>query len=350
MILPDTKRLDQTDPRSAEFAEHLGAFLIERGLLDQFAVRRAQRAQSQSGERFNLVLMRLGLVPEQSMAGVLAAYCGLRLVTAKDFPEAALFSSELPQAFLTANRIVPISEDDTKLLVAMSDPFNADAVTALSYLIDRPVERCVASDGDIGRALDKLYADPAASPGQRASAVANAASDPASASDDDVRRLEDLASEAPIIRLVQELIVRASDQQASDIHIEPREDCVRVRYRIDGLLHTAETLPSSSRAALSSRIKIMAHLNIAERRLPQDGRIKVNVRGREIDLRVSTMPTLWGESVVLRILDRSSVALDFPALGFEGRAYNAFANLLNQPNVVVLPLPVGPVTRMMPLG
>jgi general secretion pathway protein E len=156
------------------------------------------------------------------------------------------------------------------------------------------------------------------------------------ASDDDVRRLEDMASEAPVIRLVHELITRAVEAQASDIHVEPRDDSVRVRYRMDGVLSTVETLPLSLRAGVTSRIKIMAHLNIAERRLPQDGRVKATVRGRPIDLRVSTMPTMLGESVVLRILDRSSVQLDFGPLGFQGAGLDQLIGLLNQPNGIFL--------------
>ena len=325
---------ESTDPRSANFAEQFGRFLLERGTLDELAVRRAQRAQQQSGEHFNLVLTRLGLIPETELAKSLADYCGLRLVTGLDFPDVALFASELPLSFLASNHVLPIAESDESVDVALADPFNSEAVTALSYLTGRPIHRLVATEGEIDRGIERLYAG-TATPTAPA-APREAASAPAEASDDDVRRLEDMASEAPVIRLVQDLIVRAVEAQASDIHIEPREDCVRVRYRIDGVLHTVETLSLSSRAAISSRIKIMARLNIAERRLPQDGRIKVNVRGREIDLRVSTMPTLWGESVVMRILDRSSIALDFPVLGFEGAAYEDFARLLSLPNGIIL--------------
>ena len=184
--------------------------------------------------------------------------------------------------------------------------------------------------GEIEQALERLYGRGAGVAAEGGPAVAE------QASEDDVRRLEDLASEAPVIRLVHELITRAVEAQASDIHVEPREDSLRVRYRIDGVLTTVETLPLAMRAAVTSRIKIMAHLNIAERRLPQDGRIKSTVRGKEIDLRVSTMPTMLGESVVLRILDRSSVQLDFAALGFAGPAHEAFAGLLAQPNGIIL--------------
>ena len=324
------------DPRSTEFAEHFGTFLTAQGTLDELAVKRALRAQKQSGERFHLVLLRLGLIPDAAMAATLSQYCGLRLVSERDFPDMALASEEIEPAFLRQNRILPLADRDGAVEVAVADPFNTEAIAALSYLLSRPVRTAVASDGDIEKGLERLYSGHPPDP-HAAGAPANGASHPAeAASDDDVRRLEDMASEAPVIRLVQDLIARAVGTQASDVHIEPREDCVRVRFRIDGMLHTAETLPSAVKAAIGSRIKIMARLNIAERRLPQDGRIKVNVRGREIDLRVSTMPTLWGESIVLRILDRSSVELDFEKLGFAGKSYGALTQLLKQPNGIIL--------------
>ena len=321
------------DPRSPAFAEHFGAFLIARGVLDELAVQRAKRAQQTSGERFNLVLMRLGLLADQPMAQALAAYCGLPIVGVRDFPDEAV-GIDIDQAFLRTNRMVPIGDRDGVFTVALADPLNADGVAALSFLLGVPVQPVVAADGDIEKGLAQLYGSKTeVAPPPK---YDNGPSTEERGNDDDVRRLEDLASEAPIIRLVQDLIVRAVETQASDIHIEPREDCVRVRFRIDGVLHTAETLPPANKAAIGSRIKIMARLNIAERRLPQDGRIKANVRGREIDLRISTMPTLWGESIVLRILDRSSVELDFPKLGFSGPSYNQLAQLLKQPNGIIL--------------
>jgi general secretion pathway protein E len=323
------------DPRSSEFAVHFGSYLVTCGRLDELAVKRAQRAQQQSGERFNVVLLRLGLLSDVPMAQVLADYCGLRLVTERDFPDQPEGGDDIDPAFLRLNRVLPLGERDGAFAVAVSDPFNAEPVAALSFLIGQPLQTVVAADGDIEKGLGRLYN---AVPGDSRPGVGadTTAASTQAASDDDVQRLEDMASEAPVIRLVQELIVRAVDTQASDIHIEPREDCVRVRFRVDGMLHTTETLPPSVRAAIGSRIKIMARLNIAERRLPQDGRIKVNVRGREIDLRVSTMPTLWGESIVLRILDRSSIELDFEKLGFSGRSYDHLVQLLKQPNGIIL--------------
>jgi len=318
------------DPCDEELVESLARFLLERGVLDELAMHRALRAQRQSGERFDLVLTRLGLITEADLAGLLADFLGLPLLDAGQLPEVPLLADRLQLQFLKSNCILPIADRGDSLLVAIADPFNTDPAAALSYLLGRPVDCGVMAAGEIERALERLYGR------GETIAVETGSAEPGQASEDDVRRLEDMASEAPVIRLVQELITRAVEAQASDIHIEPRDDSVRVRYRIDGVMSTVENLPLSVRAAVTSRIKIMAHLNIAERRLPQDGRVKSTVRGKPIDLRVSTMPTMLGESVVLRILDRSSVLLDFSPLGFHGAALEAFIELLAQPNGIIL--------------
>jgi general secretion pathway protein E len=322
-----------TDPRSDAFVETFSAALVNSGLLDELAMRRAKRAQAQTGERFDLVLTRLGLLTEAQLVAALSEYLSIPLQNPASYPLTPMFAEELPASFLKSSKLIPIDSSGEDVIVATADPFNGEAIDAVSFLLGRRVQRRLATRGDVDQAIDRLY-------GARLTPVSSAEASHAShgddAADDDVRRLSDMASEAPIIKLVQELIVRAVEQQASDIHIEPREDSVRVRYRIDGILHTVETLPLSVRLAMSSRVKVMAELNIAERRLPQDGRIKVNVRGREIDLRVSTMPTICGESVVLRILDRSSVALDYRALGFSGQELDTFERLLRQPNGIIL--------------
>ena len=318
------------DPSDQGLIERLAAFLASRGVLDELTLHRALRAQRQSGERFDLVLTRLGLIAEADLARLLAEFLGLPLLDPSQLPEAPLMADRLQLQFLKGNRIVPVADRGDSLLVAIADPFNTEAAAALSYLLERPVQCGVMPAGDIERALERLYGRGETVPAEAGSA------DPGQASEDDVRRLEDMASEAPVIRLVHDLVTRAVEAQASDIHVEPREDSVRVRYRIDGVLTTVETLPLPLRAAVTSRIKIMAHLNSAERRLPQDGRVKATVRGKPIDLRISTMPTMLGESVVLRILDRSSVQLDFAPLGFRGAALDRLVELLTQPNGIVL--------------
>jgi general secretion pathway protein E len=154
--------------------------------------------------------------------------------------------------------------------------------------------------------------------------------------EEQIQHLKDLASEAPVIRLVNLMIARAVESRASDIHIEPFENRLKVRYRVDGVLREVESPPSRLSAAVISRIKIMAKLNIAERRLPQDGRIQLRAQGKEIDLRVSTVPTLWGESVVMRILDKASVVLDFETLGFSPRTLGRFLEILHMPHGIIL--------------
>jgi general secretion pathway protein E len=324
-------RTQLDDPHTEAFADKLGEFLLERGTIDELAVRRAQRAQRQSGERFDLVLTRLGLLPEAELSRVLAEYLSLPFLRAADLPDAPLLKQQLRLQFLKNHRLLPVVDQPHRVVLAMADPFDLEAVAAISYLLGRPVERCLAAPADLERAIEKLYGD-----GDVQGEGGKVASLPDQANDEDIRRLEDMASEAPIIRLVHQLIVRAVELHASDIHVEPREDSLRILFRIDGVLQSTETLPPAVRAAVTSRIKIMAHLNIAERRLPQDGRIRSTVRGKEVDLRVSTMPTLHGESIVLRILDRSSLVLEFPALGFHGPTHDAFVRILDQPNGIVL--------------
>ncbi len=318
------------DPRSQEFVDAFGAHLITSGALDELGVRRAQRAQKQSSERFDLVLTRLGLLPEADLTRVLSSFLGMSLAQAADFPIAPVHADRLQASFLKSHHVIPLADESDRLVLAIADPFDTEAIDAVSFLFEQPVSCCLATASEIDAAIERLYASPSSS------GVALAIGEPIDADSDDVRRLADLASEAPVIRLVQELITRAAEIQASDIHIEPSETSLRVRYRIDGLLHTVENLPPSLKAAVTSRIKIMAHLNIAERRLPQDGRLKATVRGRDIDMRISTMPTMHGESVVMRLLDRSSVELSYAKLGFSGPKLVQFEQLLSQPNGIVL--------------
>jgi general secretion pathway protein E len=231
--------------------------------------------------------------------------------------------------FVRHNRVLPLELKDGILSVGVTDPFNPEPVHALAYLTSLNVNIRIFTPADFEKAFDTLYAVRANDTGGNRLAGVEA-------SELDVQRLRDIASEAPVIRLVNQIITAAVVARASDIHIEPNVDQVLVRYRIDGLLRTAQSVPSGLRAAITSRLKIMSKLDIAERRMPQDGRIKVAVRGVDIDFRVSTIPTAFGESVVLRILDRSRVELDFAKLGFSESHISALHELLHQPNGIML--------------
>ncbi|CAA7621431.1 GspE/PulE family protein [Magnetospirillum sp. UT-4] len=299
----------------------LARLLIETGCLDAARLERAMLLATESGEPLPLVLARLGLVPEPETARLLARLHRLEL--ARTWPEAPVVP--LPARFLREVRAVPVGEDGDVLLVAVADPADDYPVAAIAHATGRPVVSLVATPTDIEAAIERLYGGTA--PVQAADAAAEI---------EDVARLKDLAAEAPVIRLVNALIARAVDQRASDIHIEPTESEPVVRLRVDGVLRPAEAPPRRLLAAVVSRIKIMARLDIAERRLPQDGRTRLSVRGRDVDLRVSTLPAIHGESVVLRILDRSAVALDLAALGLAGEPLAAWRALLARPNSIAL--------------
>ncbi|WP_298280225.1 GspE/PulE family protein [uncultured Bradyrhizobium sp.] len=321
-------------PKDAGFTEAFSSLLDAEGYLDGAAIARARRAAEVAGERFDLVLVKLGLISEADLCQVYAAYCGLRVMGEAEIPARPVLADRLRHAFLRTNRILPIAHGNGRILIASADPFIDDVVRAVSYMLDLEVELALIVPAEIERALRTLYNDPAAEGSLEEAAVAvQAAGD---GSEYDIERLRDIANEAPIIRLVNQVIARAVERGASDVHIEPGRDAVAIRYRVDGFLQQERTVPTTSRAALTTRVKIMAKLDIAERRLPQDGRIKTVVRGVEIDIRVSTIPTAFGESVVLRILDRTRVELDFAKLGLGGTTEAGLRRLMSLPNGIVL--------------
>ena len=303
----------------------LGRLVLERGLVGGETLARAQLVQAESGEPLDAVLTRLGLVSEQALASVIAEAGGLRIANGADFPTEPINAARLSPRFLREARALPIGLANGSMEVAFVDPFDPFTRAALAFALGGPITPVVARAGDMEAALDRLYPADLARAGEAGGA-----------DEADVERLRDLSSDAPVVRMVNALIARAAQAHASDIHIEPAEDSVKVRVRIDGALRDEETLPAHFKAALVSRIKVMAGLNIAERRLPQDGRLRLAVRGHEIDLRVATAPTIHGESVVLRLLDRSNLALDFETLGFAGDDLARYLRVLRQPHGIVL--------------
>ncbi len=316
-----------------EFEQGLGEYLIGQNQVDASQLTRAERAKSENGDGLDVILVRLGIVAETDMAAARAALLKLPLIGAGDFPDTAVLEDSLSTRFIHESNVIPLSDVDGKVALAMVDPTNEFAIHAVEIATGRRVLPKVALPADIEAAFTRLYSRGKTSIGKLVDALAEPDGQSA---DEDIERLRDLASEAPVVRLVNLLIERAVENRASDIHIEPFGNQLRVRYRIDGVLHEFESPPQNLQAATISRIKIMAKLNIAERRLPQDGRVRIPVRGKEIDLRVSTVPTMHGESVVLRVLDRSAVRLDFSALGFNERQIEAMRVILRRPDGIVL--------------
>ena len=313
--------------------ERICAYLVARGRLKENDLVRARRLLEENGEG-NLVplLTRLGLVSEREMGDALSEVLGLPLVTAKDFPEAPPANVQMSVRFLKQYHIVPIGETETTVAMLVADPAEPYAMQAVELATGKKVELNVGFRSEIDDLIERYYGQGRSAMG----AIVENLSDESTRSEDDIEHLRDLASEAPVIRLVNLVIQRAVEQRASDIHIEPFESRLKVRYRIDGVLLEAESPPAASTAAVISRVKIMAKLNIAERRLPQDGRIPLRVQGKELDLRVSTVPTSFGESVVMRILDRESVVFDFHRLGFTDEFLPQFIKVLDLPHGIML--------------
>jgi general secretion pathway protein E len=325
--------MDPTAPGGSEaFLDSLAEVLTAAGKLQAPALARARRVSAETGERLDAALTKLGLVSDKDLAQAIAQTAGLELAGDNDFPQSPVFETALSARFLRQARVVPLVDDAERAVVAVADPLDSFVIDALRLATERPIELRIATPAQIEAALDRLYGD--------ANAIEVLAGDARDAAagqaDADVERLRDQASEAPVIRLVNLLIERAVEQGASDVHLEPFEGRLRVRYRVDGVLREVEAPPARLTQAVISRVKIMALLNIAERRLPQDGRIRLATRGREIDLRVSTAPAVHGESVVLRILDREGVSLDFGSLGFAEDAAERYLQLLDNPHGVLL--------------
>jgi general secretion pathway protein E len=308
----------------------LSMLLLERGLCDQKTIDRARRVAEESGQRLDRVLTQLGLLSDRTLAEMLADLLRFPLVGPKDYPETALFPDQLRPRFLRKAKALPVGERGTAVRLAMTDPFDEFTRHAVTIALDRPVEIEIALPVDLEAALDRLYPE---QPDDQVDLLEGVAAGPV---EDDAERLKDLASEAPVIRLVNQMIARAVETQASDIHIEPFEDRLRVRYRYDGVLQEIEAPPGHLQAAIISRLKIMSHLDIAERRLPQDGRLRLAVRGQEVDFRVSTIPSLYGETVVLRVLDRNAVTFDYQSLGLPADVQQRLSLALDQPNGMVL--------------
>ncbi|WP_313080355.1 type II secretion system ATPase GspE [Pulveribacter sp.] len=306
----------------------LGEILVHAGKLTLRDLERALVVQEEMGGLLGRVLIKLGLVSEIDVAQAVSGQLGVPLVSAADLPDLLPEVSGLLPDFMRAHAVCPLRVEKNELHVAMAVPQDAFLCKALRLATGLTVRPYLALEGDIEKAL----AEPAAEAQEEEVGGLGDGLD----GGDFVEHLKDLASEAPVIRLVNAIIGKVTDLRASDIHLEPFDDGLHVRYRVDGVIHHGELVPPRLSAAVSSRVKLLAHLDIAERRLPQDGRIKTRVKGRELDLRVSTVPTVHGESVVMRVLDRASVRLNLDTMGFEQDTLARFNELLARPHGILL--------------
>ncbi|KRG76018.1 general secretion pathway protein GspE [Stenotrophomonas ginsengisoli] len=311
------------------------AALVAASRLKDADLARARQLHDEQGGSLLALLVRLGLVSERDQAATTASVLGLPLLDARqvadDSPALLAELPELPLRFLKQFHACPLAVENGVVQLWLADAHDPYPAQAVGLACGLPVCVLVGLRSEIDELIERRYGQGRSEMGQIADGAEGSEGNL-----DDIEHLRDLASEAPVIRLVNLVIQRAVELQASDIHIEPFETRLKVRYRVDGVLVDGESPPANLTAAVISRIKIMAKLNIAERRLPQDGRIMLRVQGKELDLRVSTVPTAHGESVVMRLLDRQSVVFDYGRLGFDGEFLPQFQQVLAQPHGIVL--------------
>jgi general secretion pathway protein E len=326
-VTPTESISPETAP--GERALRLGEMLIARGKIEPDELDRALELQRERGDKIGKIMVDMGLIAQRDMLAALSEQLGIPLVGVDQPPPSAPEIEGLSHRFLRQCRAFPLALADSTLTVAMADPLDFETVAAIRSFSGFEVRTALAPEQEILEAIDKHYAQ-----GDRDDAVGETDDQQATA---DLEHLRDMASEAPVIRLVNAMIASAIEKRASDIHIEPFEKEFRIRFRVDGVLFNQDTPPRELKAAIISRLKLMAKLNIAERRLPQDGRIKIKILGREVDLRVSSLPTLYGESVVMRLLDRSAGDFyDLRRLGFDDRMLSRMEHFTSLPHGIFL--------------
>ncbi len=309
----------------------LAQMLSDAGRLSPGALQRAINLVEETGEPLHRVLARLGLLSEKDLTAFVSERCGVDILSSAELPRTRLADNPLSPLFLKKYGILPLRYEEDAFCVAMPDPSDEEALEAIRFVIDKPLRLYTATSSDIEDALRQNYEELNPQSNVEMFDIGDAVQDR-----EDAEQVRDLTSDAPVISLVNRWVTQAADQNVSDIHIEPGKNGLQVRFRIDGALVDVDTQPRALLAAVSSRIKIMGGLDIGEKRLAQDGRFSLPVRGRAIDIRVSIVPTVEGESIVLRLLDRASVELDFEALGIKGHDLRRYQETLAAPHGIVL--------------
>ncbi|HLX44521.1 MAG TPA: ATPase, T2SS/T4P/T4SS family [Bryobacteraceae bacterium] len=306
----------------------LGEILIERRLITQEDLDRALELQRERGDKLGKILVDLGFIANRDVLSALSDQLQVPVLAIEGPPAISPETESLSPKFLRQFRCLPVALHDHTVTLAMADPLDFETRSTVTACTGLKVLPGIAPEQEILDAIDRFYGQTAKSETEFTTAAGD---------EEDLEHLRDMASEAPVIRLVNAMIAQAVEKRASDIHIEPFEKEFRIRYRIDGVLVSQDPPPREFKAAIISRVKLMAKLNIAERRLPQDGRIKVKTLGREVDLRVSTLPTLYGESVVMRLLDRSAGDFyDLERLGFDQHMLSRMEHYTSLPHGIFL--------------
>jgi type IV pilus assembly protein PilB len=310
-------------------SKQLGQIMIEQGFITPEQLEVALEEHRRTPKSLGRTLIDLGMIKEGELVRALAEQVGLEFVDLAEYAIDPTATTLLPEALARRYRAIPIGERDGKLLVAMSDPANVYALDDIRTITNRDVQPLVATAADVEQAIQKY----AGMDGQ-VEALASVAAEAIEGEDD---QMEAALEDAPIVKLVNAIMTQAVGDRASDVHIEPAEKNVRIRFRVDGVLHEPmPAAPKNIQGGLISRLKVMADLNIAEKRIPQDGRISMKVGGKPLDLRLATLPTVHGEKVVIRILDKSNALLRLEDLGFLEESYKSFSKSFKKPYGAIL--------------
>jgi len=317
-------------------SKQIVSYLVEKGFVQKEDLARVLPPGQPLGDlSLEENLIHSGLINEEQFRSAVEDFFGVPFATQDDFPQEPLLINNLSIQFMKETKFILGRLMNDELTVIMSNPLDFYTIDAIRLATDHEIRVLAGRENEILEVIERHY-------GSSATSMEKIIEDMEGITEyrpedkEDIDHLRDMASEGPVIRLVNLIITRAIEMRASDIHFEPFENQFRVRYRVDGVLHDVESPPNRLQAAIVSRVKIMAKLNIAERRLPQDGRIMLRVKGKEIDFRVSSVPTIYGESIVLRILDKSSIVLDIEKLGFPEDTLNGFNQLIKRPHGIIL--------------
>jgi type IV pilus assembly protein PilB len=323
-------------------SRRLGDLLVREGLIDNDQLARALQEQKGSSDKLGSILVKLNFVTEEKLIAFLSRQYGIQSITLSQLDIDPEVLKLVPEQIARKYEVLPVKRQGNQLTLAMGDPTNVFALDDVGFMTNLQVVPVVASQAAIRQAIDRMYeskggmADIVSEMEGAAADVELVGEDEEGTAKVDVFELKESADEAPVVRLINMILVDAIRRGASDIHLEPYEKVFRVRFRVDGVLHEIMTPPKRLEAALTSRVKIMSSLDIAERRLPQDGRIKLRFNQREIDFRVSTLPTIFGEKTVMRILDKDSLQLDLTMLGFDPWSLEQFTKAIHSPYGMIL--------------
>jgi len=321
----------------------LGDLLVSAKLISEEQLEEAFKTEQESGRGLESTLLSLGYVQEQDVLQCIGSQFGMEVVNLENISITREIVEKIEEPMVRAYNILPIFLSDNLLTIAISNPFNTNMLDDLKFMLEYEVKTVLCKKEEIEHKIVEYYG---LEEGSISNLINKIGEELEFAEDEiavsDINNLEKMANEAPVVKLLNLILIQAIKDKASDIHLEPFESEFKVRYRVDGALYEMVPPPKHLALAITSRVKVMASLDIAERRLPQDGRIQVNIEGKNIDLRVSTLPTAFGESVVMRVLDRSNISLDFKDLGMPEKLTKRVRGFINKPHgIFVVTGPTG---------